>query len=163
MKLCLLQLETNKTSNTSFCLCAKVSKGVFYEAIVVIDGDIDGSEAVVASYQHLPVRCIVLPENRGRVTALNTGFAAATGEVLIRADDDFELSPGHLAAHVGAHEQGRVGVVGLPLNIAPDNTTASCSACNQQTAVDCSSEWLGQIGASPEEGCIRGYYGRKLD
>ncbi|MGA4670210.1 glycosyltransferase family 2 protein [Propionibacteriaceae bacterium Y1923] len=92
-----------------------------WEAIVVIDGDIDNSEAVVAGYAHLPVRCIVLPENRGRVTALNTGFAAATGDVLIRADDDFELSPGHVAAHVARHETGRVGVVGLPLNVAPDN------------------------------------------
>ncbi|MGA4507736.1 glycosyltransferase family 2 protein [Propionibacteriaceae bacterium G1746] len=92
-----------------------------WEAVVVIDGDIDGSEEVVAEYDHLPVRCIVLPENRGRVTALNTGFAAASGDVLIRADDDFELAPGHIAAHVAPHTQGRVGVVGLPINVAPDN------------------------------------------
>lgn len=92
-----------------------------WEAIVVIDGDIDGSEHVVAQYSHLPVRCIVLPENRGRVTALNTGFAAATGQVLIRADDDFEPSPRHIAVHVAAHELAECGAIGQPLNIAPDN------------------------------------------
>lgn len=89
-----------------------------WDAVVVIDGDRDGSEAVVARYAHLPVRAIVLPENRGRVAALNAGLAAAEGDVLIRADDDFELSPSHLAAHVAPHERVECGVVGLPRNIA---------------------------------------------
>lgn len=92
-----------------------------WDAIVVIDGDIDDTAAVVEKYANLPVRAIVLPENRGRVTALNTGFDAATGDVLIRCDDDFEPSPGHVAAHVRAHERRECGVVGLPLNIAPEN------------------------------------------
>lgn len=92
-----------------------------WEAIVVVDGDIDGSAQVVARFSHLPVRSIVLPENKGRVTALNTGFAAATGDVLIRADDDFEPSPAHVAAHVAAHEGAECGAIGLPLNIAEDN------------------------------------------
>ena len=92
-----------------------------WEAIVVIDGDIDGSAAVVERFAHLPVRAIVLPENKGRVTALNTGFAAASGDVLIRADDDFEPSPGHVAAHVAAHADTECGAIGLPLNIAEDN------------------------------------------
>lgn len=92
-----------------------------WDAIVVVDGDIDNTRAIVERYAHLPVRAIVLPENRGRVTALNTGFDAATGDVLIRCDDDFEPSPGHVAAHVQAHEVRECGVVGLPLNVAPEN------------------------------------------
>lgn len=92
-----------------------------WDAIVVVDGDIDNTAAVVEAYAHLPIRAIVLPENRGRVTALNTGFDAATGNVLIRCDDDFEPSPGHVAAHIDAHERRECGVVGLPLNIAPEN------------------------------------------
>lgn len=92
-----------------------------WEAIVVIDGDVDASAEVVASFSHLPITSIVFPENRGRVAALNAGFEAATGDVLIRADDDFELNPGHIAAHVEPHLTGEVGVVGLPLNVAPDN------------------------------------------
>lgn len=92
-----------------------------WEALVVIDGDIDGSEAVVDRYPDLPVRAIVLPENRGRVSALNAGFEAADGDVLIRCDDDFEPAPGHLAAHVAAHDERLCGAVGLPINVAPEN------------------------------------------
>ncbi|MET0886407.1 MAG: glycosyltransferase family 2 protein [Mycetocola sp.] len=90
-----------------------------WDAIVVIDGDVDRSEAVIARYAHLPVRAIVFPENRGRVAALNAGLHAARGDVLIRADDDFELSPTHVAAHLAPHEQAECGVVGLPRNVAP--------------------------------------------
>lgn len=90
-----------------------------WEAVVVVDGDIDGSEAVVARYAHLPVRSIVFPANLGRVAALNAGFAEARGDVLIRCDDDFEPSPGHVSAHVAPHLEHDCGVVGLPLNVAP--------------------------------------------
>ena len=90
-----------------------------WEAVVVIDGDVDGSAAVVARYRDLPVTSIVFPANRGRVAALNAGLEAARGDVLIRADDDFELSPGHLAAHVAPHASEDCGVVGLPRNVAP--------------------------------------------
>lgn len=92
-----------------------------WDAVVVIDGDIDGSQQVVERHAHLPIRAVVLPENRGRVTALNTGFAQAEGDILIRCDDDFEPGPGHVAAHVEGHASGPRGVVGLPLNIAPAN------------------------------------------
>lgn len=92
-----------------------------WEAIVVLDGDIDGSADVVARYAHLPLRCLTFPENRGRVAALNAGFAEARGDVFIRADDDFEPGPDHVAAHVALHASGECGVAGLPLNIAPDS------------------------------------------
>ena len=92
-----------------------------WEAIVVIDGDIDDSAAVVERYGDLPLRAVVLPENRGRVSALNAGFEAAEGDVLIRCDDDFEPAPGHVAAHVAAHDERLCGAVGLPINIAPEN------------------------------------------
>ena len=56
-----------------------------WEAVIVLDGDIDGSASVVERYSHLPVQVLVFPENRGRVAALNAGFAAADGDVLYRA------------------------------------------------------------------------------
>lgn len=92
-----------------------------FDVVVVLDGDIDGSAEVLAGFGHLPLTTIVFPENRGRVAALNAGFAAAHGEVLIRADDDFEPAPHHIAAHVAAHSGDPVGAVGLPLNVAPDS------------------------------------------
>lgn len=95
-----------------------------WEAIVVIDGDVDNSEAVVAQYAHLPVRAIVFPENRGRVAALNAGFAAATGEVLIRCDDDLVPGPDYVRDHVSATASGERGAVGLCVNVFPDTPYA---------------------------------------
>lgn len=93
------------------------------EIIVVVDGDIDGSEQVLAASE-IPVRAIVFPENRGRSAALNAGFEAATGDVLIRCDDDLEPEVGWAAAHVTAHEGDPVGVIGLYRNIYPDGPYA---------------------------------------
>src|SRR5664279_5470987 len=95
-----------------------------WEEIVVIDGDIDNSEAVVARYAHLPIRSVVFPENRGRVAALNAGFAEATGDVLIRCDDDLVTSPDYVAGHVRATSAGDRGAVGLYINVLPDTPYA---------------------------------------
>jgi len=88
-----------------------------WEAIVVLDGDIDDSAGVVAAYeQELPVRSIVFPENRGRVAALNAGFEAARGEVLIRCDDDLIPAPDYVHIHRTRHDEGLCGLIGLPIN-----------------------------------------------
>lgn len=95
-----------------------------WEAIVVLDGDIDGSEEVLARYGHLPVRTIVFPENRGRVSALNAGFAAANGRILARCDDDLEPGPRYVARLIERHRYEPVGVIGLYLNSFPDSAYA---------------------------------------
>lgn len=88
------------------------------EMIVVIDGDVDDSESVVrAASAELPVRSIVFPENRGRAAALNAGFFDATGDVLIRADDDLELEPDFVEHHVRLHAEGRRGVIAMCLDV----------------------------------------------
>ena len=51
------------------------------EVVVVIDGDADDSESLARSWaRHIPLTTIVLPDNRGRSVALNTGFGAAEGQ-----------------------------------------------------------------------------------
>lgn len=95
-----------------------------WEAIVVIDGDIDGSEAVLAQYSHLPLRAVVFPENRGRVAALNAGFAEATGDVFIRCDDDLVPSADYVRQHKNAHAETPCGAIGLYLNQLPDTPYA---------------------------------------
>lgn len=97
-----------------------------WEAIVVLDGVIDGSLAVIEKHRgELPVRVVELPENRGRPAALNAGFREATGRVLIRCDDDLEPAPDYLNRHAAAHAGSEeVGVVGLCLNVLPDNAYA---------------------------------------
>lgn len=87
-----------------------------FEVIVVVDGVDDGSVALLENESRLDVRSIVFPENRGRVAALNAGFEAARGDVLIRCDDDLVPRPDYVSAHVNSHRDGPGGVIGLYLN-----------------------------------------------
>lgn len=93
------------------------------EIIIVLDGDIDGSEQVLEA-SSVNVRTIVFPENRGRSAALNAGFEAATGHVLIRCDDDLETPRQWVAAHVAGHENGPTGIIGLSRNVYPEGPYA---------------------------------------
>ncbi len=96
-----------------------------WEAIVVLDGVIDGSAEVAAAATDLPVRVVRFDENRGRPAALNAGFATARGRVLIRCDDDLEPHPSYIADHVAAHAgPAPVGAVGLYRNRFADTAYA---------------------------------------
>ncbi len=107
-----------------------------WEVIVVIDGVVDGSEGVVAAATDLPVRALRFAENRGRPAALNAGFAAARGDVLIRCDDDLEPAPSYLADHLLAHlGQAPVGVVGLYRNRFADTPFARAYGRRYDTSV----------------------------
>ncbi len=98
-----------------------------WEAVVVLDGVVDDSRSVVESFDDLPVRVVELRENRGRPAALNAGFAAATGEVLVRCDDDLAVAPTYLATHVAAHTGSRArGAIGLCHDVLEDSAYARC-------------------------------------
>jgi glycosyltransferase involved in cell wall biosynthesis len=92
-----------------------------WEVIVVLDGDIDGSRAVLEANAHrLLLEVVDFAENRGRSAALNEGFARARGDVLIRCDDDLVPQPDYVARHVERHQGIAVGVVGLYRNVFPE-------------------------------------------
>jgi GT2 family glycosyltransferase len=97
-----------------------------WEAIVVLDGSTDASEEVVDRWSTtVPVRAIDLVTNQGRPTALNTGFAAAQGQVLIRCDDDLAPDPLFLAHHAEHHrDSDNIGVIGLYDNVLPESPYA---------------------------------------
>ena len=96
-----------------------------WEVVLVVDGDVDDSAVTAESCRGpLDLRVIVLPENRGRVTALNTGFEAARGRVLIRCDDDLEPASDYVSRHLAAHDGRDVGAVGLYRNVLPETPYA---------------------------------------
>ncbi len=96
-----------------------------WEAIIVLDGDIDDSAGVLSRIAcDLPVRTLVLPENQGRSAALNTGFDEAKGNVLVRCDDDLVPAPNYVSLHAAAHVGRTVGAVGLVRNIFPETPYA---------------------------------------
>jgi len=112
-------------------LTALAAQSVRAEVVVVVDGDVDGSADVVTGWaDRLDLRVVVLPENRGRSAALNAGFEAATGEVLLRCDDDLDPGPEHVARHLSHHDDRAdtdppAGVVGLCRNVFPDTAYAA--------------------------------------
>lgn len=92
-----------------------------FEVHVVVDGDVDGSEAVLAQsaaeHPGLDLSWTVFGENRGRVAALNAGADVTSGRILIRADDDLEPGPRYIRHHVAAHSGEPGGAIGLYLNV----------------------------------------------
>ncbi|MDQ1535762.1 MAG: hypothetical protein QOE58_155 [Actinomycetota bacterium] len=65
--------------------------GLRREIIVVDDGSTDNTAAIVARLSN--VRLISLPQNCGKGRAVKTGFAAATGEIVLIQDGDLEYDP----------------------------------------------------------------------
>jgi glycosyltransferase involved in cell wall biosynthesis len=97
-----------------------------WEAVVVLDGSTDDSLGTITRWSSsVPVRVIDLGTNRGRSAALNAGFDAAMGRVLVRCDDDLAPAPDYVRRHTEHHE-GRddLGVIGLCPNIFPETTYA---------------------------------------
>ena len=63
------------------------------EVIVVDDGSTDGSRTVLERYRNDPRVKLILQENGGQAVAMNVGFAASHGDVVIFLDSDDALHP----------------------------------------------------------------------
>lgn len=97
---------------------------VAFDVVVAIDGDVDGSAAAVselAAARQLDITVVVLERNEGRPAALNAGFAAARGRVLIRCDDDLVPGPDFVDRHCRLHVDEDAAVIGLYRNVMAEN------------------------------------------
>lgn len=83
------------------------------EVIVVDDGSTDDSRKVLAEYGNR--LCAVLKENGGEGSAVNAGFKAATGDIILFLDSDDVLAP-DAAARVTAMWDKDVTRVHFPLH-----------------------------------------------
>lgn len=89
------------------------------ELVVVADGCVDDTVTVLRQ-QTFPFRLTVLEQpGLGPAAARNAGAAQANGSLLIFFDDDIEVVPGFVEAHVAAHQQCANRVVMGPLPAAP--------------------------------------------
>ena len=96
-----------------------------FEVIVVDDGSKDATAAIASEYD---VR-LIRTENRGLSSARNTGWRAATGEIIAYIDDDAYPDPDWLTYLAATFTRGHHVGVGGP-NIAPpgDGPIAMCIA-----------------------------------
>ena len=96
-----------------------------YEVIVVDDGSTDGTSAIAGEYG---VR-LIRTENRGLSNARNTGWHAATGEIVAYTDDDARPDPHWLRYLADTYLTTEHACIGGP-NIAPagDGPIADCVA-----------------------------------
>jgi glycosyltransferase involved in cell wall biosynthesis len=77
--------------------------GAAFDVVVSLDGSTDGSaEAVRGATWPFPVQVVERP-NGGPAAARNAGAAAATGDILLFIDDDVELAPEAVRAHLDEH------------------------------------------------------------
>lgn len=63
------------------------------EIVVVDDGSSDGTRDILSMEEDSGTRVICHAENRGKGAAVRTGFAAATGDLILIQDADLEYDP----------------------------------------------------------------------
>lgn len=69
--------------------------------VILVDGHSTDNTTAIAPTLHPRVR-VVTQEGRGKGAALRTGFAAATGDVIVMLDADGSTDPTEIPAYVGA-------------------------------------------------------------
>jgi glycosyltransferase involved in cell wall biosynthesis len=132
----------NRGELLSKCLASLLlqSKSVDFEVIVVDNGSTDTTQNVIAEYRSKIARLISLyAPVPGLHTGRHAGMLAATGDILVFADDDIEATPSWIASIHEAFIDPNVVMVGgnnYPMFLSPPPN------------------WLAQLWNMPS---IRGY------
>jgi GT2 family glycosyltransferase len=96
-----------------------------YEVVVVDDGSSDATADIARGYGYR----VISTENRGLSSARNTGWKAATGEIVAYLDDDAYPDPHWLTYLASSFEQtSYVGMGGPNLPPVGDGLVAECVA-----------------------------------
>ena len=83
-----------------------------FEVVVVDDGSDDGTAHFLSGARfHFSLRVVYHEKNRGRAAARNSGIRQARGRVVVFLDDDMEVTPGLLTAHLRKQAEGHKLVV----------------------------------------------------
>jgi dolichol-phosphate mannosyltransferase len=91
-------------------LPALTALGRPFEVVIVDDGSADETQEL-ARAMGSPVRVVPHPENRGLSAAVQTGIAAAAGELVVLLDADLTFAPALIARLLERFDRGDVDVV----------------------------------------------------
>lgn len=80
--------------------------GVPWEAVLVDDGSRDGTRRELRALRGRELRVIALARRYGQSTALQAGFDAARGEVVVSLDGDLQNDPADVPRLLAALEEG---------------------------------------------------------
>ncbi len=81
------------------------------EILVIDDGSEDATAAIVREYITRGVTLLQQPQRGGKIAAMNRGFAAATGEIVVLSDASPSYEAGSLQILVRSFADPEVGVV----------------------------------------------------
>ncbi|MCW6035880.1 glycosyltransferase family 2 protein [Spirulina subsalsa FACHB-351] len=112
MKLSVIIPCYNEVGTISQVIEAVKKSPVDCEIIIVDDCSTDGTRQVLESQiESIVDQVIYHPRNRGKGAALRTGFAAATGEIVIVQDADLEYDPQEYPLMIEPILKGKADVV----------------------------------------------------
>jgi SAM-dependent methyltransferase len=98
----------NEAGNIEECVRRVPAMGTHTEVIVVDDGSSDGTALLVKPELNraVEVRCVAYHPNRGKLSAVTTGFEAARGDILMILDADMTVPPEDLPYFYGPFREG---------------------------------------------------------
>lgn len=112
MKLSVIMPVYNERDTIEEIVRQVLDTGLVHEIVMVDDGSTDGSREIVKQWEgHDVVRVVLQEGNRGKGSAVRTGFKVATGDILLIQDADLEYDPRDYADLIRPLEENRADVV----------------------------------------------------
>lgn len=90
------------------------------EIVFVSDGSSDNGLEIARRFNRNNIRCLALPERRGKAVAINLGVDAASSGIIVLTDARQLFAPGALAALVANFADPEVGAVSGALELEKD-------------------------------------------
>ena len=100
-----------------------------FEILLVDDGSTDQTLSVMNRYRRVPRVKVIAKPNGGKAAALNAGFAASRGEILLFVDADGIFTPHTIDKMLAAFTDAKVGAVcgnDAPVNLDRPLTQLMC-------------------------------------